>query len=107
MPETLGFLKVDEKGRTTIPQEMRRRLGLNENSLMRVDRSEDGSFELVPSAVIPNDQLWFHSPEMKKRIAHAEESRRNGKVTRVNGPEEAQAHLDRLKAKKISGAANS
>ena len=46
----------------------------------------------------PDDQRWFHHPEMQARIAEAEADLREGRVTRTETPEEAQALLDSLKS---------
>jgi hypothetical protein len=46
---------------------------------------------------VPADQLWFHHPEMQARIAEAEADFREGRSTRTETPEEAQAFLDSLK----------
>jgi len=42
-------------------------------------------------------QPWFLHPEMRARIARAEEDFAQGRSTRTETPEEAQAFLDRLK----------
>jgi hypothetical protein len=47
--------------------------------------------------MIPDDQRWFHHPEMQVRIAEAEADIREGRLTRTNTLEEAQALLDSLK----------
>jgi hypothetical protein len=46
---------------------------------------------------MPNDQLWFHHPEMQTRVARAERDFVEGRSTRTQTPEEAQALLDSLK----------
>lgn len=40
---------------------------------------------------IPTDQFWFHHPEMQARLAEAEADLREGRVTRTEALEEAQA----------------
>ncbi len=52
--------------------------------------------KLVP-AFVPDDQLWFHHPEMQARIAKAEEGFAAGRSTRTATPQEAQDFLDGLK----------
>ena len=69
---TIGFLTIDAKGRATFPAEVRRALGLDENTPIRIDRTEAGGYELVPSAIVPIDQLWYHSAEGRARIQRAE-----------------------------------
>jgi AbrB family looped-hinge helix DNA binding protein len=101
---TVGFLTIDQKGRTTFPQELRRELGINEHTQLRIDRTEDGVYELVPAELIPRDQLWYHSTEGRARIERAEDDVRSGRSTRTRGKDETQRHLDALKERPIQGA---
>ena len=94
---TLGFLTIDRKGRTTFPLELRRELGLGEHTQLRIDRTGDGTYELVPAELIPRDQLWYHGAEGRARIERAEDDFRSGRATRTRGQAEAQRHLDSLK----------
>jgi hypothetical protein len=55
------------------------------------------SYGLVPATLVPNDQFWFHHPEMQARIAGSEQDFAKGRTTRTVTPEEAQALLDSLK----------
>ena len=97
MTEVLGCLTIDQKGRTTIPQEMRTALGLAPGTQLRVDRTDTGAFELTPVELVPRDQLWFHTPGIQARVAAAEEDFRGGRSTRTNGAEDTQRFLDALK----------
>ena len=99
MSELLGVLTVDAKGRTVLPQRVRRELGLEEGAQMRVERTDDGEVKLVPAVLVPRDQLYFHTPEMRARLSRAEASFENGTSTRTNGEEETQAFLDSLKSR--------
>lgn len=96
---SISFMTVDAKGRATLPEEVRRELGLEGGDFLLLEKTERGTFELVPATLIPTDQLWFHHPEMQARIAEAEADLREGRVTRTETPEEAQALLDSLKTK--------
>ena len=91
------YLTVDGKGRATLPEEVRSALGLKAGDLVILDRTAHGTYELVPAALVPTDQLWFHHPEMQKRARTAEAELAAGRQTRTRTPEEAQAFLDRLK----------
>jgi hypothetical protein len=51
----------------------------------------------VPAKAMPMEQRWFHTSEMKARIARAEEDFAAGRSTRTTTLEEAQAFLDSLK----------
>jgi hypothetical protein len=46
----------------------------------------------------PDDQRWFHHPEMQARIAEAEADIREGRTWRTETLEEAQALLDSFKS---------
>jgi antitoxin PrlF len=91
------FLTLDKKGRTTFPEEVREELGLEAGDFILLERTERGTFELVPATLVPKDQLWFYHPEMQAQIARAEKDFASGKATRTETPEEAQAFLDSLK----------
>ena len=52
---------------------------------------------LASTTLVPDDQLWFHHPEMQARIACSEKDFVEGRATRTETPEEAQALLDSLK----------
>ena len=91
------FLTLDPKGRTTLPEEIRAALGVEPGDLILLERTDRGTFELVPAALVPKDQLWFHHPEMQGRVARAEKDFEEGRSTRTQTPEEAQALLDSLK----------
>ena len=101
--KTLGFLTVDDKGRTTFPKTMRRELGIRSGTQLRVDLSSDGVVELVASELVPRDQLWFHNPTVQAGIAKAEADFREGRSKRTDGPEETQQFLDSLKGRARPG----
>ena len=91
------YVTVDAKGRATLPEEVRRGLGLRGGDLLLLNRTQFGTYELVPASLVPNDQLWFYHPEMQARIARAEASIAEGRSTKTRTLEEAQAFLDGLK----------
>lgn len=95
----MTFMSVDKRGRGTLPEEVRRDLGIGDEdtTLVILEKTERGTYELIPAALVPKDQLWFHHPEMQQRVAQAEAGFREGRSTRVQTPEEAQAFLDGLK----------
>lgn len=97
MSDTSTFMTLDKKGRATIPEEVRTRLGVEVGDLILLERTSRGTYELVPATLVPKDQLWFHHPEMQSRVADAEKELAEGRSTRTETPEEAQAFLDSLK----------
>jgi bifunctional DNA-binding transcriptional regulator/antitoxin component of YhaV-PrlF toxin-antitoxin module len=97
----MTFMTVDRRGRATFPEEVRRDLGLSseEGNLVILEKTERGTYELVPATLVPKDQLWFHSPEVGARVAEAEADFRDGRYAIAETPEEAQAYLDSLKSR--------
>jgi bifunctional DNA-binding transcriptional regulator/antitoxin component of YhaV-PrlF toxin-antitoxin module len=96
----LVFLTVDKRGRNTLPEEVRRDLGVGdeESTLVILEKTDHGTYELIPASLVPKDQLWFHHPEVRRRIEQAEADFREGRSTSAANPEEAQVLLDRLKS---------
>jgi bifunctional DNA-binding transcriptional regulator/antitoxin component of YhaV-PrlF toxin-antitoxin module len=92
-----AFLTLDKKSRITLSQEVREALGVTAGDFILLERTDRGTFELVPATPVPNDQLWFHHPEMQTRIAKAEEDFASSRFTRTTTPQEAQDFLDGLK----------
>jgi AbrB family looped-hinge helix DNA binding protein len=97
MTTATAYLTLDKKGRTTLPDEIRKALGVGTGDFILLERTERGTYELVPAALVPNDQLWFHHPKMQARVAEAEADFAAGRTTRTETPEEARAFLDHLK----------
>ncbi|HEX3553163.1 MAG TPA: AbrB/MazE/SpoVT family DNA-binding domain-containing protein [Thermoanaerobaculia bacterium] len=93
------FLTLDKKGRTTLPEEVREALGVGAGDFILLERTDKGTYELVPATLVPNDQLWFYHPEMQARMARAEEDLAAGRFTRTETPEQALELLDGLKKK--------
>ena len=100
MASALSYLSVDQKGRATLPEEVRTSLGLRPGDFVLLEKTERGTYELVPAVLVPRDQLWFHHPEMQARIrkAEADVAERRTRVTRT--ATEAQALLDSFKTRK-------
>lgn len=99
MSQVLGYITVDKKGRATFSRVLRRELGLTEGTQLRVERTDDGAYELVASELVPRDQLYFHTPAVRERVERAEESFREGRSTRTEGEGATQQFLDSLKTR--------
>ena len=93
MERAVSFLTLDKKGRATLPEEVRTQLGVGAGDFILLERTEKGTFELVPATLLPRDQLWFHHPEMQARIRRAESDFAEGRSTKTKTPAEAQAFL--------------
>ncbi len=100
MATAVSYLSVDRKGRATLPEEVRASLGLKPGDFVLLEKTERGTYELVPAALVPRDQLWFHHPEMQRRIRKAEADLAEGRVQVTHSAGEAQALLDRFKGKR-------
>ncbi len=100
MTATVSYLSVDPKGRATLPEAVRAALGLRAGDFVILERTERGAYELVPAALVPRDQLWFHHPEMQRRIQKAEADIAEGRTTLTRTRAAAQAELDRHKARR-------
>lgn len=95
----MAVLTVDRRGRSTLPEEVRRELGIGDadQTLVLLERTSHGTWELIPAAVMPRDQLWFRHPEMVARIAEGEADLKEGRSSGADTPEGVQALLDEMK----------
>lgn len=99
MTSPILYLTLDKKGRTTLPEEVRRSLGIREGDFLLLERTDRGTFEIVPASLTPNDQLWFHHPAIRARVEKAEDDFAAGRTKSTQTPQETQAFLDGLKKK--------
>ena len=100
MANAVSYLSVDRKGRATLPEAVRASLGLRAGDFVLLEKTERGTYELVPAALVPRDQLWFHHPEMQRRIRKAEADVAEGRTKVTHSVEEAQALLESFKNKR-------
>ncbi len=84
---TASYLTLDKKGRATLPEEVREALGVEPGDFILLDRTERGTYELVPAALVPKEDLWHFHPEFRARLREAEENYRAGRVYRTSGEE--------------------
>ena len=95
-----AVITLDKKGRTTLPEEVRTELGLKAGDFVILERTNRGTFELVPADLVPRDQLWFYHPEMQARIREAENDLREGRFKSFTTIGEVQRYLDSPKTPK-------
>ena len=95
-----SYLTLDKKGRATVPEDVRTALGVGAGDFILLERTERGTFELVPASLVPTDQLWFHHPDVQQRVFRAETDFATGHARRTATPLEAQGLLDSLKKSK-------
>jgi AbrB family looped-hinge helix DNA binding protein len=98
MGEGAAYLSIDQKGRATLPEEVRASLGLRSGDFVLLEKTERGTYELVPAELVRRDQLWFHHPKMQRRIRKAEADLAEGRTKLTRTPAEAQALLDSAKS---------
>lgn len=98
MTATVSYLSVDTKGRATLPEAVRTSLGLRPGDFVILERTARGTYELIPAALVPRDQLWFYHPEMQRRIQKAESDIAEGRTTVTRTLAAAQSELDRHKS---------
>ena len=94
---------VGDKGRVTLPESVRKHLGIEKGDELGVELSANGTAELVPLALIPRDQVWFAHSKMQERISEALGDIRAGRTTHIGKKSDVRAHLAGLK-KKGAGA---
>ncbi len=90
---------VGDKGRVTLPESVRKHLGIEEGDELSVELSPNGTAELVPLALIPRDQVWFAHSEMQARISEALDDLNEGRTTRISRRSEVRPHLAKLRKK--------
>jgi len=96
-----AFVTLDKKGRATLPENVRTALGVEAGDLIILERTERGTYELVPATLIPKDQLWFYHPEMQERIRKAEASIAASNVSKTRTVKTARAFLHGLKKRAL------
>ena len=97
MSRVVGVVTLDRKGRAVFPLALREEMGLADGTQLQVERTDEGVYELVPVELVPRDQLYFHTPAMRRRIEAAERSFRDGSSTKTRGERETRKFLDSLK----------
>ncbi len=88
---------VGDKGRLTLPENVRKHLGVDEGDVVLIEITANGTVELVPAALIPRDQIWFAHRGVQARVASAHEDMAAGRTTRVSNRAQLNAHLEKLK----------
>jgi len=90
---------VGNKGRVTLPESVRKHLGIEEGDELGVELSANGTAELVPLALIPRDQVWFAHSKMQERISEALSDIRAGRTTHIGKKSDVRSYFASLKKK--------
>jgi AbrB family looped-hinge helix DNA binding protein len=91
MSKAVSYLRLDRKGRATLPEEVRSALKLGPADFVLLERTERGTYELRPAKLVPVDQLWFYHREMRARVAKAEAALLTGRARAPYGEVERRA----------------
>jgi AbrB family looped-hinge helix DNA binding protein len=103
------MLKVRKKGQLTLPLSMRRKLGIEEGSIV-LSKIVDDAIVLVPQDMVDRDQAWFWKERWQRLEAEADRDIAEGRTKTFDSVEDlfheiegtAQADPDRTVQKKRS-----
>lgn len=103
------LLKVRKKGQLTLPLSMRRKLGIEEGSIV-LSKIVDDAIVLVPQNMIDRGQAWFWKERWQRLEAEADRDIAQGRTKTFDSVEDlfheiegtAQADPDRTVQKKRS-----
>lgn len=87
------IVQLASNGRITLPSSVRRKVGLAEGSLLRVEVTEDGRIILMPVIAVDRSQAYFWSPRWQQGEQEAEEDLRSGRVSAFDSVEDLIADL--------------
>jgi AbrB family looped-hinge helix DNA binding protein len=103
------MLKVRQKGQLTLPLSMRRKLGIEEGSIV-LSKIVDDAIVLIPQDTVDRDQAWFWKERWQRLEAEADRDIAEGRTKTFDSVEDlfheiegtAQADPDRTVQKKRS-----
>jgi len=78
---TNEVVQLASNGRITLPGSIRRRVGLSEGDLLRVEVGEDGRIILTPVVAVDRNQAYFWTSRWQKGEQEAEEDLQAGRVS--------------------------
>lgn len=83
---------VRKDGSLTLPEEVLRWLGVAPDNAFEVEVCrENGSLVLRPTAIFPDEDAWYYTPENQEKLNRAMEDVRAGRVFQMS-----EAELKRL-----------
>jgi len=103
------LISVRKKGQVTLPLSMRKKLGIEEGSVI-LSKIIDDTIVLVPQEMVDRDQAWFWKERWQKLEAEADKDIAEGRTLTFDSVEDlfheiegtAQADPDRTVQKKRS-----
>jgi AbrB family looped-hinge helix DNA binding protein len=78
---TNEVVQLASNGRITLPGSIRRKVGLSEGDLLRVEVAEDGRIVLTPVVAVDRSQAYFWTSRWQEGEREAEEDLRAGRVS--------------------------
>ncbi len=78
---TNEVVQLASNGRITLPGSIRRKVGLSEGDLLRVEVTEDGRIVLTPVVAVDRSQAYFWTSRWQEGEREAEEDLRAGRVS--------------------------
>lgn len=90
-----SLVRLDERGRITIPKGVRDALDLDEGANLML-RVADGRLELVPMTLVPRDQGWLYRARVQERLAESSRDVDAGRTEEIGSVAELERHLDSL-----------
>lgn len=74
-------VQLASNGRITLPGSIRRRMGLSDGDLLRIEVAEDGRIILTPVMAVDRRQAYFWTSRWQRGEQEAEEDLRSGRVS--------------------------
>lgn len=74
-------VQLASNGRITLPGSIRRRMGLSDGDLLRIEVAEDGRIILTPVMAVDRSQAYFWTSRWQRGEREAEEDLRSGRVS--------------------------
>lgn len=75
------FVQLASNGRITLPGSIRRKAGITDGDLLRVENMEDGSIILTPVVAVDRSQAYFWTSRWQEGEQEAEQDIRAGRVS--------------------------
>ncbi len=73
-----GAVRIGTKNRFTLPHRISKALRLKEGDQMLM-RLVEQRIQLIPTSLLPKDQLWFWTPEWQRKEREADEDIARGR----------------------------
>ncbi len=81
------LVKLRSRAQITLPKETVRMLNLKEGDNLSIE-VDDGKVIITPVVVIPKDELWAWSTDMRNAIEEGKREAKKGKLKEYSTPED-------------------